>query len=156
MPKINQYICQRCGFTLQAGQGWGYCLYAEDAGGKRIDCYHPGEKRYVEEVLGSRLTLDIIRERTGFESFCICLDCLDEFRLDLGVNLGVNVGDPFYWSPYEPYFSESYPRPKNGRDKRVCPSCQSRNVKAVLELVGETCPKCKEGVIEEIWTGGMR
>jgi len=39
------------------------------------------------------------------------------------------------------------------KDKRECPKCKSKNVKTELEMVGETCPKCKKGVIEEICTG---
>ena len=41
----------------------------------------------------------------------------------------------------------------NEIDKRECPKCKSKNVKTELEMVGETCPKCKEGVIEEVFTG---
>ena len=30
-----------------------------------------------------------------------------------------------------------------------------QGAKKEREMVGETCPKCKEGVIGEIWTGGI-
>ena len=144
MPKINEYKCNKCGFTLE--RGWGYRFYVEDDKGKRIDCHHPRETRYVEEVLGKNLSLELVRERTGFNSFCVCLDCLHQFKADLGVFES-------YWSPFEPYLDQYLPRPKREKDKRKCPECKSTLVKTELEMVGETCPKCKEGVIEEIYAG---
>jgi predicted Zn-ribbon and HTH transcriptional regulator len=39
------------------------------------------------------------------------------------------------------------------KDERRCPRCGSTNVKTVFELIGEKCPICKVGVIEEIETG---
>ncbi len=146
MPKINEYKCNKCGFTLE--RGWGYRFYVEDDKGNRTDCHHPRETRYVEEVLGKNLSLELVRERTGFHAFCMCVDCLHQFRADLGYF-------EMYWSPYEPYFWERMPRLKGEKDKRECPECESWNVKTELEMVGETCPKCKEGEIEEIWTGAM-
>lgn len=146
MPKINEYKCNKCGFTLE--KGWGYRFYVENDKGKRIDCYHPMEGYHVAEVLGKHPSLKLIRERTGFNSFCICLDCLHQFRADLGCF-------ETYWSPYELYLESHLPRPKQAKDKRQCPNCRSKKVKTELELVGETCPKCKEGVIEEVWTGRM-
>jgi len=142
MPRINEYKCNKCGFTLE--KGWGYRFYVEDDNGKRTDCYHPQERRYVEEVLGKNLSLELIRERTGFNSFCVCLDCLNQFKADLGQD---------GWSPYEPHLWQHLPRLKQEKDKRECPKCKSKNVKTELELVGEACPKCKEGIIEQIWTG---
>jgi len=144
MPKINEYKCNKCGFSLE--RGWGYRFYVEDGEGKRIDCHHPVERFTVEEVLGKHLWLELIRERTGFNSFCVCLDCLHQFKADLGED---------GWSPYEPYLWENLPRKEEEKDKRECPECKSKNVKTERKMVGETCPKCKEGTIEEIWTGGI-
>ena len=147
MPPINEYKCSKCDLTLP--KGWGYCFYVEDDKGKRVDCYHPVERRYVNEVLGERASvLEMIRERTGFNSYCICLDCLHQFRADLG-------SFDRYWSPYELYLERDLPRPKQAKDKRQCPKCKSKNVKTELEMVGQPCPKCKEGIIEEIWTGAI-
>ena len=70
MPLINEYKCNKCGFALPVG--WGYCFYVEDGNGDRIDCYHPSERRYVEQVLGESAPLEIIRERTGFNSLSGC------------------------------------------------------------------------------------
>jgi hypothetical protein len=144
MPRINEHKCSKC--DLKLPPGWGYCFYVEDDKGKRVDCYHPMEGRYVKEVLGGKPSLELIRERTGFNSFCICLDCLHQFVADLGCF-------EEYWSPYEPYLQSHLPRPKQAKDERQCPKCKSKNVKTELEMVGQPCPKCKEGVIEEVWTG---
>lgn len=34
-------------------------------------------------VLGRNATPDLIKERTGFNSHCVCLDCLHQFDADL-------------------------------------------------------------------------
>jgi len=144
VPNLNEYICDKCSFALQ--KGWGYRFYVEDDKGNRIDCYHPGERGDVEQVLGENASMELIRERTGFNSFCVCLDCLHQFQADLG-------SSEENWSPYEFYLDKYLPRPIQEKDKRECPKCRSTSVKTELELIGEACPKCKEGVIEEIWTG---
>jgi predicted RNA-binding Zn-ribbon protein involved in translation (DUF1610 family) len=144
MPRINEYRCSKCDLSLP--KGWGYYFYVENDKGERIVCYHPRERYDVKQVLGERASLlEVVRERTGFNSHCICLDCLHQFQADLG-------GSEMYWSPYELYLESHLPRPKQAKDKRQCPKCKSTNVKTELELVGQTCPKCKEGVIEEVWT----
>jgi hypothetical protein len=147
MPNINDYGCTKCSFRLP--RGWGYYFCVENDKGERLGCRHPGERRNVEDVLGKEAPLDVIVERTGFNSYCVCLDCLYQFEADLGAFAG-------YWSPYFIFnLGKSKPiyRPKMGKDARECPKCKSKNVKTELEMVGESCPKCKEGVIEEIFTG---
>jgi len=119
-------------------------MYVLDNKGKRIICSHPGERRKVTQVLGNDVTLETVRERTGFNSFCLCLDCLHQFEADLG-----EVG----WNPFQLYMSEPMPTSGPVRDKRECPECRSTEVKTELELVGETCPKCRKGIVEETWTG---
>jgi len=146
MPDINKYKCSKCKFKLP--EGWGYDFYVENDKGERIHCGHPSERMHVHEVLGERASIpEVVRERTGFNSHCICLDCLHQFRADLGGS------KKYYWSPYERYLENHLPRPKQAKDKRECPRCKSRNVKTELEMVGEPCPQCKEGVIEEIRIG---
>jgi len=141
MPLVNEYKCNKCGFTLP--EGWGVLLYVLDDNGESIICRHPDEKRDVEKVLGEAASLDTIRERTGFISFCVCLDCLHQFKADFGES---------GWSPYEDDIAEIKPRFLHAKDVRDCPKCNSENVKTELELVGEACPKCKEGIIEETRT----
>lgn len=50
MPPINEYKCNKCGFSLP--MGWGGYIYVQDDNGKRIVCPHPGEGQTVAEVLG--------------------------------------------------------------------------------------------------------
>ena len=149
MPSINNYKCSKCKFKMP--RGWGYDFYAENDEGKRIPCGHPSEATHVHEVLGAKAKwLPFLRDRTGFNSDCVCLDCLHQFQADLGKIKGQ------YWSPYERELEQRHIlRPKQGKDKRECPECKSKNVKMELEMVGQPCPQCKEGVIEQIWTGAI-
>jgi len=100
-------------------------MYVEDDDGRRIICPYPGEWWTVAEVLGEDAPRELVEARTGFNSHCACLDCLGQYGLDIK------------------------------KDDRRCPHCNSPRVKTVRELVGEPCPKCEEGVIEEIWTGAI-
>lgn len=138
MPPINHYRCNQCGFSLPSG--WGGYMYVEDDSGKRIVCPHPGERRTVAEVLGENATRELIKARTGFHSDCVCLDCLEQFELDIG-------------DDEQSKSSWRYPWATRRKDKRRCPHCNSQNVKTVFELLGSPCPKCKKGLIEEIVTG---
>lgn len=145
MPPIFKYKCSKCRFRLPDGCGTG--LYVVNDRGERIICPHPAEDRFVKEALGERASsLEVVRERTGFISECVCLDCLHQFDADLG-----EVG----YSPYEGPPEKHKRRLKREKDRRECPKCKSANVKTELEMVGQTCPKCKEGVIEEWWTGDI-
>ena len=75
MPRINEYKCSKC--DLRLPKGWGYQFHVEDDKGERVACYHPQERRFVKQVLGEKASiLEVVRERTGFNSRCICLDCL--------------------------------------------------------------------------------
>ena len=141
MPRRNKYKCNKC--DLKLPEGWGYCLYVENDNGKRVPCYHPMEKRFIRQVLGERASiLEVVLERTGFNSPCICLDCLYQFEADLGEH-GL--------SPARLNLRRQLPRPQE--DQRQCPRCKSKSVRTELEMVGKPCPKCEEGIIEEVWTG---
>ncbi|MFC1995657.1 hypothetical protein ACFLVM_02130 [Chloroflexota bacterium] len=136
MPRRNEYKCNTCGLNLPLG--WGTYMYVTDGDGNRVICYHPSESRYVVEVLGERPSAELVYQKTGFNSHCLCLECLYQFDADYGES---------YWT------SKGFPDDRMVKDKRECPKCKSENVKTELELVGETCPKCKEGIIEKTWTG---
>jgi len=140
MPNINEYKCNKCEFSMP--HGWGVYFYVVNDKGGRIVCGHPGEAEMVFEVLGKPVSSNVIRERTGFNSACVCLDCLHQFAADFGESS---------WTPFE--CVRTIPRFKRGIDKRECPECSSANVKTVLEMVGKVCPKCTEGIIEVTWTG---
>lgn len=141
MPRINEYKCSSC--DLRLPRGFGHCLYVEDDNGARVHAWHPVEWRVVQEVSGERSSiLEVVRARTGFNSPCICLDCLHQFEADLG-----ECGH----SPLRLNLERDLSRPI--RDRRQCPSCSSTNVKTELEMVGKPCPECEEGLIAEVWTG---
>ena len=121
MPKINDYKCDECGYASR--RGWGGFMYVIDRRGLRIPCPHPGEYDKVYKVLGKKASDELIRERTGFNSDCVCLECLGQFFLDIK------------------------------RDERKCPYCESTRIRTIRQLVDQICPKCKNGHIREIWTG---
>ena len=101
-----------------------------DDSGKRIECYHPGEEITINFVLGKNASEKLKEERIGFNSYCICLDCLKQFKADLDIK-------------------------KNGtsKDPRECPKSKSLNIATLKELTGQICPKCKKGRIIEKNTG---
>ncbi|RKY86052.1 hypothetical protein DRQ09_06535 [candidate division KSB1 bacterium] len=137
MPPIWLYKCSKCGFHISIG--WGGTMYVEDDNGNRIECMHPGEMSTVVKVLGKNLSMELIRKRTGFNSDCICLDCLNFFKADFGDEIA---------NPWRFYYGAT-----NKKDKRECPGCKSQNVKTVFEMIGQICPKCKDGVIKIFETG---
>lgn len=128
MPEVYHYLCSNCKIKLP--RCYGYYLYVEDDSGKRIECYHPGEEITINSVLGKNASEKLREERVGFNSYCICLDCLKQFEADLDIK-------------------------KNGtsKDPRECPKCKSSNISTLKELAGQQCPKCKKGKIIERWTG---
>lgn len=145
MPLIDDFKCNKCDLSFPTG--WGGYMYVIDDSGKRIHCLHPVEDHFVDAVLGKNASKELIAERTGFNSHCICQSCLQQFELDIGDDEKAKS-----WRYYYPIMGFG------GiirRDERKCPYCNSYDVKTVLELVGQTCPKCKEGVIEKVWTGGI-
>lgn len=156
MPAINEYKCNKCGFSLP--EGWGGYVYVEHGKGKRVPIPHPLELDIFRRlsiieiflgILGKEPFRQIIKERrkAGFNSHCICLDCLTQFDLD--------IGDAEQAKSSWRYMYGAIKR----RDERICPYCNSKNVKTVFELIGKPCPRCKlcpnfkGGIIEEIETG---
>lgn len=115
----------------------------------RIECIHPGEEDTVEQMLGRNATPEMRKERTGFNSYCMCLGCLHQFEADLRDE---KINEWRLWYGY-PSFEVGFRGTPTLKDERKCPRCGSSNVKTVFELIGKQCPKCKEGTIEEIGTG---
>ncbi|MFB6102056.1 MAG: hypothetical protein ABEJ73_05770 [Haloplanus sp.] len=142
MPAIHEYHCDTCEFTMPSG--WGGYMYVQakrcaecgevvnesedfcvgcgtptddvDADGfERVTCPHPGEHMVVRRVLGENPSDEVAEARTGFNAYCVCLDCLSQFELD------------------------------TERDARCCPDCGGEHVKTEQELVGDPCPNCSEG-----------
>ena len=136
MPNIDSFKCDNCDFTLPSG--WDGYTYVKDNSGKKIICPHPGESDTIAEVLGlddndiggfpwlppqDEAMQKLLMEKTGFNSHCVCLNCLNKFDLDVM------------------------------KEERICPECNLKTVKTELEMVGQQCPKCKEGTIRKLWTG---
>ena len=121
----------------------------ENDKGERMQIPHPAEMGVFFEPSKISIFGDIkfgklrkgINETTGFNSDCLCLNCLRRLKLDMGD--AEDAKEP--WR----YFYGAVKR----KDERKCLHCNSRNVKTVFELIGEPCPKCKKGIIEEIETG---
>lgn len=137
MPPINKYLCDQCGLALPSG--WGGYLYVINDAGERIVCPHPGEGFTIAKVLGSDASPETVRARIGFNSYCLCCDCLHQFEADI-VDESRNVWRDYYGTVV-------------GRDPRRCPACGSSLVRTVWELVGRPCPKCETGTIVEVETG---
>jgi predicted RNA-binding Zn-ribbon protein involved in translation (DUF1610 family) len=168
MPIVNKYKCNKCDFSMPGG--WGGYQYVESKEGKRIECIHPVEEETIEEVLGEEKdNLELRKKRVGFNSYCLCLQCLQQFEADLRDEFS-NSWRFHYNSPSGHIILNSIKKlvsinemciPNHvwkkmtkewAKDERKCPSCGSNNIKTELELVGESCPMCREGLIEEIPT----
>lgn len=142
-------------------------MYVERDDGERIPCGHPledhdilGVLRFSYREIGlsvwsvselgekgkwwwskkRKSIYRLIRERTGFNSFCICLDCFSQFALDLG-------DEESEWRSAYGFCRE--------KDERICDKCLSKNVRTVFEMIGNICPKCNQGEIVEIVTGTL-
>jgi predicted RNA-binding Zn-ribbon protein involved in translation (DUF1610 family) len=169
MPGINEYKCNKCGFSMPGG--WGGYMYVEDHEGNRILIGHPAEDCQVEEVLGPDYNnLELREKKVGYNSYCLCLWCHHQFEADLRDEVPSGWRS-YYKCPSEETILNGIKKlvsvnemciPKDlwkkiskawGKDERKCPSCGSDDVKTESELVGEICPICREGVIQEIDTG---
>ena len=97
--------------------------YIIDDNGEKILLRHPGENATIKRVLGDDYSIELLRERIRHISWIICLDCFHRFDLDMK------------------------------EEELICPECNSNNIKASYQLIGEECPHCKIGAIEEHDTG---
>lgn len=151
MPNLVIYSCSNCDFSLGS---WESIIYVIKDNGERVICPHPFEYLHASIILiqdghplgclspgafdknptfiggntkaynivENELTIEekmFVRSRTGSMTDCICLDCLINSKFDIA------------------------------RDIRLCNKCGSKNVKTLLEMIGQTCPKCHSGIIEK-------
>jgi len=123
VPHIRDYRCDTCEFSLPSG--WGGFMYVVDDDGERVTCPHPGEQFTVERVLGEDADEATREERTGFNAYCVCRDCLARFELDVE------------------------------RDPVRCPDCGSDVVETANGIVDEPCPNCETGTVVEEFTGAL-
>ncbi len=110
-------------------------MYVEGDDGERKICPHPAEPSAISQILKinredviawltdknaqiNQQAKELLEERVGFNSKCVCFECVSAFDIDLK------------------------------KDERKCPNCQSENLKSASEAVGEDCPKCHQGTIE--------
>ena len=114
----------------------------------RVECPHPSESDYAMKILGQTFRNEY-ESRTGFNSYVVCLDCLHQFEADLRDE---KVNEWRFWYG-KPSFREAFRGKPAMKDERRCLKCGSKNVKTAFEMIGEKCPKCKKGTIEEIETG---
>jgi predicted RNA-binding Zn-ribbon protein involved in translation (DUF1610 family) len=136
MPEINEFKCNKCSFELP--KGWGGYAYQIGDNGERIEIPHPAEMRVFFKHWKRRKRIE---GSTGFNSYCLCLDCLKSSVLDLGDEENARKSIRYFYGCIKK------------RDERKCPSCGSENVRTVSELVGNICPKCRQGIIQEVKTG---
>lgn len=90
-------------------------MYAEADNGERITCPHPDERAKARQVIGEDATDEEVDARTGFNYYCICIDCVELFERD----------------------------PQ--RDRLLCPNCGSTAIELLVELVDRLCPHCGAG-----------
>jgi DNA-directed RNA polymerase subunit RPC12/RpoP len=118
------FRCTSCGFTLDASCG-GY-LYVKNNNGVKVPLKGKAEQEAIAHILlneelslrcddpgHSHETMDVIEERVGYISACVCMNCLDQFGLDLR------------------------------KDTMECPRCRSGHVSTFLEIMYKPCPRCQ-------------
>jgi predicted Zn-ribbon and HTH transcriptional regulator len=128
---IYGYRCNFCGFILDESNG-GF-LYLRNDRGDRIPLRDHGEREIIAQMLrmeeeslrnceilaaSQEAIIDIMEERVGSLSACVCIDCLGQFGLDLR------------------------------KDTLECPHCKSERIRTLLEMTDKRCPKCQSGHME--------
>ncbi|MBD3196557.1 MAG: hypothetical protein GF317_15990 [Candidatus Lokiarchaeota archaeon] len=132
MTQNSVFKCDKCELELPTGMG-GY-QYVEDMDQNRIRCDNSEDDIEIKQILSEYWGFSdyhdwkhLLEEHTGFNSYCVCLDCLNIFEADISKNI-----DGFM------------------KDERVCPECGSLEISTELELVGSQCPACQKGKIEKV------
>lgn len=134
---ILGYRCGVCGFVLDESHG-GY-LYLRNNNGVRVPLRNKDQRETVAQILldeeetlytddsddsdDSHKVVDIMDERIGYVSACVCMNCLDQFGLDLR------------------------------KDTIECPHCKSDQVRTFLEMTSKRCPKCQSGQMNKLGNG---
>jgi len=78
------------------------------------------ESLRIDNSDGFHEIVDSMEERIGYVSACICMNCLDQFGLDLR------------------------------KDSIECPHCKSDHVRTLLEMTNKRCPKCRSGYMDKL------
>ena len=98
-------------------------MYAICDDGTRASLPHPSTKRMAFEATGKEIDELWELGRIGRDEYFFCLSCGEGSCLD----------------------------PKH--DKLKCPECGDDNICNHEEVVGKTCPKCKEGQLTKDYVG---
>ncbi|MHB8109726.1 MAG: hypothetical protein ACYDHW_06810 [Syntrophorhabdaceae bacterium] len=124
--------CEKCGLQVPC-PSWGF-FYVIDNEGNKLILERQLESAIIADALGineddisgcvfsperSEASVKLMQERVGYKSFCLCRTCLEQCSFD-----------------------------KN-RDIVECPSCGSKDVMMLIQLIGTRCPNCKEGKLVE-------
>ncbi len=125
------FRCTACGFTLDASNG-GF-LYVKNVNGTRMPLKGKDEQEAIARILLNDefsfqgddpgqfdKDIDIMEECVGYMSACLCMNCLDQFGLDLR------------------------------KDTIECPGCRSDHVRTFLEITDKRCPKCQSGYLKTL------
>ncbi len=128
---VHGFRCPACGFTLDESNG-GF-LYIKNESGMRVPLKDKDERDALARILLnnefsfctddvnlSQETIDILEERVGYMSACLCMDCLGQFGLDLR------------------------------KDTIECPRCKSDQIKTFLAMLYKPCPRCRSGLMENM------
>ena len=91
-------------------------MYVTDDSGERHLCPHPLEYTIAERYLGSQVSDQVLKERTGYYEDHFCSFCFEIFLLD------------------------------SEKDPMRCKKCGKKGMKRGIELANQNCPKCKKGV----------
>ena len=117
------FVCSHCRYAIEACDN-GNPYFLSDDGKLHFLSHNDGEERLEEYIqqsegrfLKGQTRKDFLAKRIGIMSDLLCLDCGSKFRRDLK------------------------------EQEAVCPrlKCKSKNVVAVCQLEGQTCPSCKTG-----------
>lgn len=112
--EIIEWACDQCG--LKPLEVDARRMYVTDDSGERHLCSHPLEFVIVEKYLGSNISDQVLKERTGYYEDHFCTACFEISLLD------------------------------SEKDRMVCAKCGKRGMKRGIKLANQNCPKCKKGV----------
>jgi len=112
--EIIEWACNQCG--LKPLEVDARRMYVTDDSGERHLCSHPLEYVIVEKYLGSNISDQVLKERTGYYEDHFCTACFEISLLD------------------------------SEKDRMVCAKCGKRGMKRGIKLANQNCPKCKKGV----------
>lgn len=138
MPKLYFSKCTKCDFETSVSSG-GH-IYVLDESGNKVVCPHPIEYHTIANILKISKEDAVAWLQRNYEKIS------EETRKKIDHGVGINLQHICM-----DCYSESFLDRK--RDEMKCNKCGSSNIKYIEDLTSQTCPKCKEGIIEIINKG---